>query len=160
MFLFWMWQWIGSSFATCFPWHVPNALLWDMSSKHCKIRWRLSEKKIIAKEGWEQLHLRDLVVSRLRSKFSNLLVDTKKQEKNYDKFFMLLTLVGLPFEFDNLHQYLLVGASIPSIEDAFAKLLWVTLAYKCACSTSIIVDSSIFASNFVVLLTSSTRNSW
>ena len=86
-------------------------------------------------------------VQTVRKKFHQLLplsTDIATQEKNYDKLFVLLTLAGLPDDMDSVRQQILASASIPSMEDVFARLLRVSQLVPA--SVVPINDASVLAS--------------
>ena len=49
--------------------------------------------------------------------------DSKTYLPNMDQIFMILTLIKLGREFDNIREQILIGSTIPTFDDIFARLL-------------------------------------
>ena len=52
-----------------------------------------------------------------------LTTDVGDQRTQIDKFFMVLTLIGLRPDLETVHDQILGSSSIPSLDDVFARLL-------------------------------------
>ena len=49
--------------------------------------------------------------------------NAKAYLSNMDQIFIILTLIKLGIEFDNIWEHILIGSTIPTFDDIFARLL-------------------------------------
>ncbi|KAG8645590.1 hypothetical protein MANES_10G074337v8 [Manihot esculenta] len=83
-------------------------------------------------------------VETLKAKFNSLMLftdDVDAQEEQRDKFFMVLTLIGLQFDLCSVKDQILTGSIIPTLEDVSARLLHISLSM----SDAIDMESSVLA---------------
>ena len=65
-------------------------------------------------------------MSALKNEFLSVLpkvTDAKTYLSNMDQIFMILTLIKLGIEFDNIREHILIGSTISTFDDIFARLL-------------------------------------
>ena len=86
-------------------------------------------------------------IASLKEEFLTLMPFTngaKAQQTQTDKFFMVLTLIGLRPNLESVRDQILASPSVPSLDDVFARLL--RLSYTQTLSTDGPSDSSVLAS--------------
>ena len=68
-------------------------------------------------------------IASLKEEFLTLMPltsDVGAQQTQIDKFFMVLTLIGLRSDFETVRDQILGSPSIPSLDDVFARLLCIS----------------------------------
>ena len=85
-------------------------------------------------------------IASLKEEFLTLMSFTsaKAQQIQIDKFFMVLTLIGLRPDLESIQDQILASPSVPSLDDVFARLL--RLSSTQTLSTNGPSDSSVLAS--------------
>ena len=86
-------------------------------------------------------------IASLKEEFLTLMPftnDAEAQQIQTDKFFMVLTLIGLRPDLESVRDQILASPSVPSLDDVFARLL--RLSSTQTLSTDGPSDSSVLAS--------------
>ncbi|RVW96584.1 hypothetical protein CK203_020287 [Vitis vinifera] len=80
--------------------------------------------------------------------------DVGAQQTQLDKFFMVLTLIGLRPDLESIRDHILGSSSIPSLDDVFARLLRIsstqTLSSDSASDSSVLVSQTTSREDAVV----------